>query len=87
MTPKTLADESPTIVEILAEIVAQSELEPSRVIVEIDTLSTLRLESRGPYAGIVESDGNGLWRFADLPLTLVARRDVPARGWSLLTRK
>lgn len=81
--------QAPTIEAILAE---RHELEskalgPCRVLAELDTLSRLRIEARGPFEGFVSSDRNGMWSFQELPLTLVARVDVPARGWTILTRR
>ena len=79
--------DSPTIEAILDERRELAALEPSRVLCELNTLSTLRLEARGPFEGYVSSDRNGMWSFQELPLTLVARVDVPARGWTILTRR
>lgn len=88
-TPPAGVNIAPTICAIIDERheLARKMLEPCRVIAEIDTLSNLMIEAKGPYAPHLQRDVNGAWTFQDLPLTVVARADVPPRGWTILTRR
>lgn len=82
------ASKAPILVAMLERLdeLERDRLEPSRVTLEINILSSLMIEARGCFERFVWRDADGVWYFRDLPLTLVARADVPARGWTILTK-